>query len=298
MAGGTDGSDLPAPADGADDRVDDDADDRGAAGLAAGAVLAVLVGAALGVAAGTGAVALLVVTAAVQAILAFIWVFGLRLPGRIGALVSAALASGAADAAVSVWPHSRLGPLLAVLGLAIPALFVHQLSRGVARTRAVESLGGVALLVAAEVSLTALMQLRHQFAGSDVGSDVVVGVVVAAAAALAAACCTDLVLPVPRFDAGVPRGLPAVVVAAIVGGVAGHIVLHDSAEFIGGRGLFTGAGVGAVAALLAVGVGFADSATPLPPPGFGRRFRPALAVLVPLCVLSPVAYLLCLAVRA
>ena len=44
----------------------------------------------------------------------------------------AGLAAAASDVAVSVWPHGRLGTLLPVFGLAVPAMFVHQLARGAA----------------------------------------------------------------------------------------------------------------------------------------------------------------------
>jgi hypothetical protein len=273
------------------------ADENARFNLAGTAAVALVLGLALAGAAGAGAVALLAVIALAQAVLAFAWVLGLRRPGRIGALIIAALASGAADTVVSVWPHSRLGTLVAVLALAVPVLFVHQLSRGVVRVRVVESLGSTALLVVAEVSLAALMQLRHEFDGADAGADVVVGVVIAAAGALVVGCCTDLIAPVPRFDAAVPRGLPAVVVSTGVGAIAGYVVLHDAAEFAGGRSVFVGAAVGVVAALLAIATAFSEHDSQVPEHGFARRVRPVLGAMVPLAVLAPVAFLLCLAVR-
>ncbi len=266
--------------------------------LAGTAAVAVVAGLALAGAAAASALALLVVIAAAQALLGFAWVLGLGRPGRIGALIIAALASAAADTVVSVWPHSRLGTLVAVFGLAVPVLFVHQLSRGVVRVRVVDSLGSTALLVVAEVSLAALLQLRHEFDGADVGSDVVVAVIVAAAAALVAGCCIDLLVAAPRFDSEVPRGLPALVVSTAVGAAAGYLVLHDAAEFAGGRSVFVGAAVGALAALLAIATAFAEHDVALPGSGFARRVRPVLGALVPIAVLAPVAFVLCLAVRA
>jgi hypothetical protein len=262
------------------------------------AAVALLIGAGLAWSARTGAVQLLVAVAVVQALLAVAWEFGLRLPGRIGALVLAALASAAADIAVSVWPHSRLGTLLAVLGLAVPVLFVHQLSRGAARVRIVESLGGIALLVLAEVSLPALVQLRHEFLAVSVGGDVVFGVVVASSGALVVGYLTDLVSSAPRFDGGVPRGLLAVIASAAAGAALGQLTLRNSAEFAGGRGLFAGAALGAIVALFAVAIALIEYVTPLADSGFGRRVRPVLGVVFPLCMLAPVAFLLCLAIRA
>ena len=40
------------------------------------------------------------------------WVFGANMPGRIGALIIAALAAVASDAVMTAWPHSQLGPLI------------------------------------------------------------------------------------------------------------------------------------------------------------------------------------------
>jgi hypothetical protein len=260
--------------------------------------VAVLVGVGVVACARAGATALLVAVAVVQALLAFAWVFGTRLPGRKGAIVIAALAAGGADVAVSVWPSGRLGTLLAVLGLAIPAMFVHQLMRGAARVRVVESLGGIALLVLAEVALPSLVQLRHEFGAN--GGHVAAGVSAAALGALVVGHLVDLIAPTPRFDPDVPRGLLAVLASAGLGGSLGYLLLQSDryTDFIDGRGAFIGASLGALVALFAVGVAFVESNTPIPPESFARRIRPVLGVVVPFSLLAPVAFLLCLAIRA
>ena len=127
----------------ADDLDESDAEAR--FNFTGSAAIAIVVGVALAWTARSGATQLLVAIAAVQALLAFGWSLGLR-PARPhrGAIVIAALAAAGADVAVSIWPHSRLSPLLAVLGLAMPVLLVHQLMRGVGRVRVVESLGSIA----------------------------------------------------------------------------------------------------------------------------------------------------------
>lgn len=257
-----------------------------------------LFGAALAWTARTGAVELLVAVAVVQALIAFGWVLGLRVPGRIGALIIAALTAGVADTVVSVWPHSGLGTLLVVLGLALPVLFVHQLMRGAARVRIVESLGGIAILVVAEVSLPALLQLRHEFTGAHVGPDVVFAVVVVAVGALVVGYLVDMVSAAPRFDADVPRGLLAVLASAAVGAALGVLTLRGSARFADGRDVFVGAALGALVALLAVAVAFVEHVTPQAQVGFARRVRPVLGVVLPLSLLAPVAFVLCLAIRA
>jgi hypothetical protein len=257
----------------------------------------VLAGALLIGAARTSAVALLVAIALVQAVLAVAWVFGTSVPGRKGALVIAALAAAGADVTVSVWPAGRLGTLVPVFALAIPAMFVHQLMRGAARVRVVESLGGVALIVVAMAALPALLQLRHEFAGPTLGGRVVGGVVAAAAGALVVGYLVDLMLAAPRFDPSVSRGLLAVVASTGLGGSIGHLMLRSDAEFLNGRGAFTGAALGALVAFFAVGVAFIERSSPLPTASFARRTRPILSALMPLSLLAPVAFVLCLAIR-
>jgi hypothetical protein len=270
------------------------------AGHSASLALAVLVGVALALSARASALALLVVVAALQALLAFAWVLGSDLPGRKGALVLAGMAAAAADVCVSVWPHGRLGSQLAVLGLAVPLLFVHQLMRGAARVRVSRSLAAVSLLVLAEVSLPSLLQLRHEFADPDVAGTVVSGVAVIAAGALTVGFLVDMIVAAPRFDPAVPRGLLAVLASAGLGGSVGYLMLQSGgySEFVDGRGAFIGASLGALVGLLAVGVAFVEHDLDEPASAPARRLRPAVAVLVPLAVLAPLAYLLCLAVRA
>lgn len=259
---------------------------------------ALLVGALLVLTARAGAAALLVAVAIVQALIAVVWVYGVGLLGKIGALVLAALAAAGADITASVWPHGQLGTLLIVLALAIPAMIVHQLARGAARVRLIDSLGAIALLVVAEVALPALLQLRHEFTDSASGGDVVAAAIAAAAGGLVVGYLVDLVVPAPRFDADVPRGLLAVIASALCGAAVGYLMLRSVTEFIGGRGAFAGAALGAVVAFLAVGTSFTEHSCARPASAVGLRLRPLLSVVLPLAMLAPVAYILCLAIRA
>ena len=83
-----------------------------------------LSGAAIAVAARSGAVALVCVIGLLQVLFAAAWVYGTSLQGRKGALVIGVGAAAASDAVVSVFAHSQLGDLVAVFGLAVPAMFV------------------------------------------------------------------------------------------------------------------------------------------------------------------------------
>lgn len=260
--------------------------------------VAIVLAVALTVTARTGATALLVVIAVVQALLIFTWVLATRMPGRRGAIIIGGLAAAAGDVMVSVWPHGQLGALLAVLGLALPAMIIHQLVRGAARVRVVESLGMSALLVAMVVGLPALLQLRHELPTTLAGRTTS-GVAAAVAGALAIGFLVDLLAPLPRFDPSVPRGLLAVLASTGLGCSLGYLLLQSSGEreFAGGRGLFLGASLGAIAALLAVGASYLESNVAMPDRGFALRSRPLLGVVVPLSLMMPVAFLLALALR-
>jgi hypothetical protein len=258
---------------------------------------AILVGGGLWLAARESAVALLCAVAATQAVFAFAWVFGTVMPGRKGALLIAVAAATAADVVTSVWPRDRLDPLLPVLALAIPAMFVHQLLRGAARVQVVASLSATAMLVFGEVAPAALLQLRHEF-GTKVGGTVTAAAVAAIAGALVIGCLVDMLLPAPRFDPSVGRGLLALIASAGLGGSLGNLTLRDEAQFGVRSGTFVGGSLGALAGLMALACGFVLATTPPPPTGLARRMRPVVGAALPIVVLAPVAFLLCLAIRS
>lgn len=260
------------------------------------AVVAILAGVSLAWTAAASALALLVAVAVWQALFALAWTQCLRGPGRNGALVLAGMAAAAADTMVSVWPHGRLGALAAVFALAMPVLFVHQLLRGAARVRVLESLGGAALLVLVEVALPSVLQLRHEFDGTA-GRNAACAVVAVAAGALLVGAITDLSFATLRFDPQVPRSLLGVLGSGIVGAVLGDLILRNTAGFGTGRGLFLGAACGALIGLFAVAAAFIETAVPVAASGFARRGRPVAAVVLPIGMLAPIGYLLCLAVH-
>lgn len=202
-----------------------------------------------------GVTATMIAVAVVQAVLIPCWMLGNRLPGRIGGLVMGGAAAAAADGLTLHWPNSGYSPVLGVLGVAIPLMFVHQLSRGVVRTRVVESLAGITLLLVAVVAVPGLIMLRYQASGRTV----VLAVLASFGIGLVAAHLTDAVLPVPRFDPGLDRGLPAVMVGVAAGAVVGYLALRRLIDFAAGRGAFVGAAVAAVACLLSIAASFAET---------------------------------------
>ena len=184
-------------------------------------LLAALVAAAAGLVLGAGAVVgrpgVVVTVALAQVVLAPVWMLGTDRPGRIGGLLIGLGAAAAGDVALLVRDRTSPAVLLGVLGLALPAMVVHQLVRGVVRVRVTESVAAVAVLVAAEVALC----LPIALARADDGHRLVGTVVLAATAGLTVARLTDALVPVPRIAEGVPYGLGAVVLAAVAGAAAG-----------------------------------------------------------------------------
>ena len=256
------------------------------------AAVAVVVAGGLAVLANAGPGQLVLGVAIVQGIVIVAWVFGTDMPGRIGALIIATLAAIASDAVMTAWPHSQLGPLIGVLGLALPAMFIHQLTRGVVRSRVVESLSAVAVVVVATVALSALIQLRH-----ETDARVTSTAIAAAGAALAAGLVTDAVLPALRFEPEVPRGLGGVIVSLVVGGIVGFVRLHGTVEFSTGRAILLGAALGVIVGLLGVGSSYVTYTLRTSSTG-ARVFRPVLEAVLPLAVVAPIAYVLCLAIQA
>jgi hypothetical protein len=278
--------------------------DRPAAGCATPAVAAV-VGAALAGAAGTSAVALLVAVAVLQGLAGWSWLAVADVPGRAGGAVVTALAATAADVCASVWPHGRLGTLVAVVGLTVPVLFVHQLSRGAARMRVVASLGGIAVAVVSVVGAAALLQVRHEFPAD--GASAAVALIAAAAAALLVCSVAGRVAPAlsaQRFDLSPALGMALTLVAAAAGALAAGLVLAGSSAFSGARGAVLGAVTGLLVGLLALAAGCASGPTadaPVRDDSHQRRtarLRPLLEVSLPIAIMAPVGLLLCLALAA
>ena len=265
--------------------------------LVSSLVVAAVVGTGVAIAAQHSALMLLIAVAVLQALVALGWVIGTGMPGRKGGLILAAMAASGADVTTSVWPHSRLGALVAIVGLALPVMFVHQLMRGAARTRIVASLSAVAVVVIGVIAPAALLQLRHESVDPALGGRVVAAVVAAAAAALVVGYLVDLVVPVPRFDPEVPRGLLAIVAAAAVGAGVASTILRNQSGYEQGRADFIGAAIGALAGLLAIATSFVLFTTPDPVGRLRWISRPLFAALLPVCLLAPAAFLLCLAIR-
>jgi len=253
-----------------------------------------------------GPIATAIAVGVVQLVLVPSWVLGNQLPGRIGAILLGLLAAAAADAAVLHWHQSGYSPVLGVLALAVPLMFAHQLVRGVVRTRVVESLAGITILVIGMVAIAGLVVLRYEADGRTIG----LAVTLALGIALIVSHLADAALPAPRFDPSMDRGLPGVLLGVVAGAVVGYLITRNLIDFAGGRSIFLGGAVGAVACLLSIGASFADPSavgrrhparaaeetTEAAPAGPGPsrllRLRPAGSVALTVALTVPAAYVL------
>src|SRR3569832_1520176 len=108
-------------------------------------------------------------------------------------------------------------------------------------------MAAVAFLVLGEVLLPALLLLRHEFGASELGGKVTAAAAAALAGALVIGALVDMLLPAPRFDPAVPRGLLALVASAGLGGSLGYLMLRQQTDFVDGRSVFIGGALGALA---------------------------------------------------
>jgi hypothetical protein len=227
--------------------------------------------------------------ALLQAVLVWAWVMGTAIPGKWGGLLLGAGTAAAADALLLRDTNDGLVPLLTVLGLLFPALLLHQLARGVVRTRLTESLSGVAAECVAVVALACYLELRQ-----DAGP-VAAASLLAAAAGLFAGRVLDTLRPEQAFAEGIFHGLLGVTGAAVTGAaVTGLRLRGEPVRTL--MAVLLGAGMGATVGLVAVGAAYvAVTVRPRRTP-FAPLALPVLKVLLPLAVTGPVAYLLGLVV--
>ena len=212
------------------------------------------------------------------------------MPGRIGAVLIGGAATAAADVAVSHWPHSQLSPLLGILGLAVPAMFAHQLIRGVVRARVVESLSGIAMIIVAVIALPSLLQLRHELGGGHM----VAAAALSSGVAVAVGLLVDLVWSRPRFDPDVPRGLTGVVLGTAAGAAVGVYLVRHLSQFSTERAVLYCAGIAAASALVGVATSLISYSSPLTGPVArpARLLRPVALALLPIMLVAPGAYVL------
>jgi hypothetical protein len=234
-----------------------------------------------------------IAVAIVQAVLILAWVLGGAASGRVGALIVAAAAAAGSDVVVT-HAHNEVGSLVAILGLSVIALFGHQLLRGRRRERVVESLSHTALLLVAVTAIATPLELRHQVDGPALTT----AVWLCATAALVGGHLVDWIWSPLRFDPAVSRGLPAVIVSVAAGAVVSVARLRHSVEFTGQRAALLGASLAAVTALFAVGAAYVRLASPSDESTrLMRVLAPVSGPLFVFAFMSPLAYLLCLALR-
>jgi hypothetical protein len=229
------------------------------------------------------------------------WVLVTGIQGFSGSVAVGAAGAAAADLLLLLPHRPSVGGLLAVLGVGFLAVVLQQMLRR-PRTELVASLSGAVLMLAGVCALAVFLLVDASLSGPRAP----MAAVLAAGVALVAGHVVDLVVPRPSLAPEVPRGLPALLVAAAAGAATG--LLGRSGSGLTGTVLpiLTGAAIGAVAALVGLAAsyvvveaargedlrGAADA-----PPAVRRWALPVLQVAAPLAACAPVAFALLLLTR-
>ncbi len=245
-----------------------------AAAVVGATALLVLLPVVAGDAGRLGAVAVL------QLALVAAWVPATGIPARAGAPALGLAAAAGADLLLVLSDRPEIGALLAVPGLGLLAAVLHQMLRRAPRSDVVGSLAGVLLLVCAVCALAVLLLLpRAGDARAAVTTLLVVGT------ALSVGPLVDLALPRPPVAAGVPRGVPGLVLAVLAGGAVA-VVRHgadDVAAVLGA--LLAGLVLGGVAALVGLAASYVVAGGP------GRAWAASLLQgVLPVAAAAPVAF--------
>jgi hypothetical protein len=183
--------------------------------------------------------------------LALTWVLATGIQGFAGSLAVGAAAAVAADLALVLPARHTIGGLLIVFGVGFLAVVLQQMLRR-PRPELVASLSGGVLLFCAIGALAALLLVGRGPGGQ--GRALVV--LLAVGAALVAGHLVDLVLPRPQLAPGVPRGLPGLATAVLVG-AAVTFLGRGLAEPVGGpAALAYGAVLGLVAGLVGLAASY------------------------------------------
>jgi hypothetical protein len=225
----------------------------------------------------------------IQAALVWAWVAGTATPGPVGGLLLGLASAATADTLVLVGNGTGVSPLLVVFGLLFPLLLVHQLTRGVVRTRLTESLSGLAAECVAVTALACYLELQQS------SRPVAAAALLAATLGLLAGRLMDIVRPVQAFAAGVFHGVAGVFAAAVVGAGTALLRLHPGHLPVPTTVLL-GAGLGGTVGVMAVGAAYITQTVQPLRTAFAPATLPVLRVLFPLAVTAPVAYLLGLVV--
>jgi hypothetical protein len=165
------------------------------------------------------------------------------------------LTAAASAIAINVPVQASLAPLGYVVAGALIASVVGQLALRGGRAGVMESLGVTMLVVIGVSALAAFGVLSRQ----PLGNQVLLANLAAVGIGLAVARLCDVVAPMPRIAAQVPRGSTGIIAGAMAGTAAGAV----AGLLVDGLSTFEGAISGMAAVLVAVvvdlGTGYAEA---------------------------------------
>jgi hypothetical protein len=266
--------------------------------LPAAALAVVAVGLLLGLPEALGEEGRLTAVLVLQLGLVGSWVLVTGIQGFSGSIAVGAAGAAAADLLLLLPQRPSLGGLLAVLGVGFLAVVVQQMLRR-PRTDLVASLSGGVLMLSGVCALAVFLLIGASLTGPRPP----MAAVLAAGVALVAGHLVDTAVPRPQLTPEVPRGALALLVAVAAGAATG--MLARSGSGLPGTLLpvFSGAAVGAVAALVGLAASYvvveaargedlrgADDASP----AMRRWALPVLQVTAPLAACAPVIFALLL----
>jgi hypothetical protein len=223
-----------------------------------------------------------VAVAVLQLALVAAWVLATGIRGFVGSLAIGAAAAVGADLLLGLPERPDLGSLLLVLGPGFLVCVLHQMARPAPRRYLVASLAGVLLLLCAVTAPAVLLALGRTPDGDRLATTAVLVI----GAGLLVGHGVDLLLPRPALAPGVPRGLPALVLAVLAGVAVALLRRQDGSV---PAAVVFGAALAAVAVLVAVGASF--GAVDRPQRGWAL---PAVQAVLPFAAAAPVAWFLAL----
>ena len=219
-----------------------------------------------------------------QVVLALGWLALVDAPGDAGGFALVGSAAITADIVLFEQSGVQVGDLAAIVGIALPGAFLHQLLRR-RRRDVTASLIAVVMLVVLAASAASLIGLR----GGRGGQQATVAALLGLGASILAGRTFDRFVPRPALAPGASRGFPGLIAGLVAGTTAAALYGSQNAILGAARGAAFGIVVAAVAAAADVGVdlGAAEMA------GLSERQRSAVdpvAALLPFALAAPAAY--------
>ncbi len=190
-----------------------------------------------------------------QVLFVLAWTVASRPPSPWVVAIVGLLTAAGSGVAVNLPVEASLAPVGYVIAAGFLAAIIGQLALRGGRAGVTESLGVTMVVVVGVAALSAFAVLARQ----PLGDQVLLTALSAVGIGIATARWCDVIAPVPRISAQVPRGSTGVIAGAMTGTAAAAV----ASGLVDGMGTLEGAFVGMAAALIALvvdlGTGYAEA---------------------------------------